>query len=111
MSTTLVIPLQNIPQTFEITLAGIDYIMTCKWDDAAEAGWLIDLVDGITNNSIVAGIPLVTGTDILSGLEYLGINGQLFVYTDGDQNAVPTLDNLGVECNLYFVTDVVDNGS
>lgn len=103
-----VIPLKNVPQTFEIALAGKSYSMTCRYNDAPDAGWVLDFADALTSLPIAANIPLVTGADILSGLEYLGFNGQLIVYTDGDETAVPTLDNLGVESNLYFVTDVAD---
>ena len=104
------IPLQNIPQSFEILLANVTYIMTVKWNDSSDAGWVIDLSDSITNAPIAANIPLITGADLLSGLEYLGIGGNLIVYTDGDDTAVPTLANLGVESNLYFITDVTSNG-
>lgn len=100
------IPLLNVPQTFNISLGNVNYIMTSRWNAADEGGWVIDLIDAITNLPIVANIPLVTGADLLSGLEYLGIQGSLVVYTDGDQDAVPTLNNLGVESNLYFLTSV-----
>lgn len=106
--TPFLLPLKNIPQSFEISLAGTNYIMTCKWNDAPEGGWVIDLSDAITDLPIVANVPLVTGVDCLAGLEYLGINGQLIVFTDGNELAVPTLLNLGVESNLYFLTDVAD---
>lgn len=107
---TFLIPLANLPQSFDIALAGINYTLTCRWNSADEAGWELDIADADSGESIVAGLPLTTGTDVLSGLEYLGINGQLTVFTDGDDMAVPTFTNLGVESNLYFLTDVVDNG-
>lgn len=100
------IPLENTAQTFNILLGGVSYVMTCRWNDAADAGWELTIADALTGNVIVSGVPLITGDDCLSGLEYLGINGQLIVYTDGDPNAVPTFENLGVESNLYFVTDI-----
>lgn len=106
--TTFVLPLLNLPQTFEISLAGVNYILTCRWNAAADAGWVIDLANSETSLPIVANVPLITGADCLAGLEYLGINGQLVVYTDGNELAVPTLANLGVESNLYFLTDVTD---
>lgn len=106
--TTFIIPLLAIPQVFGITLAGVNYTMTCRWNAAADAGWVIDLADADTNTPIVVNVPLIVGADCLAGLEYLGINGQMIVYTDGNQFAVPTLDNLGVESNLYFLTDVAD---
>lgn len=104
--TTFLIPLLNTPQQFNIALANKEYLLTSKWNDADEGGWVLDFADAVTGESIVANVPLITGADLLSGLEYLGFDGQLFVFTDGDENAVPTLENLGVESNLYFLTEV-----
>lgn len=104
------IPFRGIAETFEISLAGKNYFFTIKWNDAEDAGWEFDLVDAITNESIVAGIPLITGANCLEGLDYLEINGEMIVFTDGNDFAVPTFLNLGTESNLYFLTDVADNG-
>lgn len=104
--TTFIIPLTNIPQIFEIALAGVNYLLNVRWNDADDAGWIMDISDE-NNNPIACNIPFITGADCLSGLEYLGINGQMVVFTDGDQTAVPTLENLGVESNLYFLTSAV----
>ncbi len=100
------IPLVNTPQRFEISLAGKTYLLTCKWNAAVDGGWVLDFVDAVTSAPIVFNVPLVTGVNLLEGLEYLGIGGILFVFTDGDDFAVPTLLNLGVESNVYFETDV-----
>lgn len=105
--TTFVLPLQNVPQVFDIALAGVNYTMTCRWNAAPDAGWVIDLVNADSGLPVVSNVPLIAGADCLAGLEYLGINGQLIVLTDGDAFAVPTLENLGVESFLYFLTDVV----
>jgi hypothetical protein len=106
--TTFEIPLSNVPQTFQIALGGVDYLLTCKWNDAADAGWVLDFADALTDTPIAANIPLITGVDLLSGLEYLGINGELYVFTDGNDLAIPTLENLGSESKLYFKTDVAN---
>lgn len=106
MSTTYVIPLQNIPQQFEITLGGIDYFIVVKWNDAPDAGWVMDLSDS-NNSPLACNIPFITGANLLDGLEYLEVAGELIVYTDGDDFAVPTLTNLGINSNLYFQTNVV----
>lgn len=103
------IPLQNIPQQFQISLAGVNYILTVKWNASQDAGWEFDLADADTNTPLLAGQPLITGADCLSGLEYLGIGGEFWIYTNGDSNAVPTFTNLGVESNLYFVTAATSN--
>lgn len=107
---TFVLPLQNVPQSFQISLAGKDYLMTCRWNDSPDSGWILDFADAITSAAIVANIPLVTGVDLFAGLEYLGFNGSLFVFTDGNDFATPTLLDLGVESNVYFQTDVADGG-
>lgn len=100
------IPLTNTPQQFEISLANINYIMTCKFNDASEGGWTLDLADQLSGLPIATNLPLITGGDVLAGLGYLGVGGTMYVYTDGDDFAVPTLTNLGVESNLYFVVEV-----
>lgn len=99
------VPLVSQPQVFPITLVNTDYIMTCRWNSAPDAGWVFDLADANTDAPIVANVPLIAGADCMAGLEYLGIGGRFLVYVDGDQNAVPTLTNLGAEGNLYFVVD------
>jgi hypothetical protein len=99
------IPLSNIPQRLTIELVGKEYIVTCRWNDAIEGGWFIDIDDSITNQPILHNTPLVTGVDLLGQYEYLGIGGSLVVLTNSDETAVPTLDNLGVESFLYFVTE------
>lgn len=96
------IPLDNVPEQFEITLGGTNYLITCKWNDQQDAGWIFDIADD-EGNSIVANVPLIVGADCLAGLEYLGLGGQIIVFTDNDPNAVPTLDTLGDTSNVYFV--------
>lgn len=103
------VPLTNIPQTFEINFAGTNYTMTVKWNDIAQS-WYMDLSDD-QQNPLACGIPFITGADLLEQLEYLGVDGQLFVYTNGDDSAVPTLDNLGSNSNLYFQSTVDNSGS
>lgn len=103
------IPLQSIPQQFQISLAGVVYILTVKWNAADDAGWEFDLADADSGDTLCAGQPLITGADCLSGLEYLGIGGQLWVYTNGQPDAVPSFTNLGTDCNLFFVTTDASN--
>ncbi len=103
------IPLIAAPQSFQIQLAGVNYLLTVKWNAAQDAGWQFDLVNSDTNTPLVAGAPFITGADCLAGLEYLGINGQLWVYTNGEANDVPTFTDLGNESNLYFLTAAVSN--
>lgn len=100
------VPLTNVPQVFQIVLAGVTYLMTSKWNDADEAGWVLDIADE-NDTPLACNIPLITGADCLEGLEYLGIQGELYVQSSaGDPAAIPTLNNLGVESNLYFATSV-----
>lgn len=101
--TTFVLPLVNTPQSFNISLNNKNYIMTCRWNSAPEGGWCIGFMDQLTGAQIVDNIPLICGVDLLDGLEYLDFGGNLVVYTNGNQNAVPTIDNLGTECNVYFI--------
>lgn len=103
---TFLIPLLNIPQDFTITLSSKELRIVSKWNAANEGGWVLDIYDAETNLPIVVCIPMVSGADLLEQYEYLGLNGRLVVFTDGDEMAVPTLENLGTESNLYFQTVV-----
>ena len=96
------IPLTNIPQEFSISLDNREVTIHQRWNEWS--GWLINISDTATNTSIISGIPLVTGCDLLEPFPELGFLGSLFVYTDGDAMAIPTIDNLGLDSNLYYVT-------
>jgi hypothetical protein len=97
------IPLSTDPEIFPIDLAGTTYTITCKWNDQGQY-WCLDLAD-VNAVAIASNIPLITGADCLSGLDYLEIGGSLYVLTSGaSPDDVPTLENLGIDCNLYFVT-------
>lgn len=95
------IPLDPTPQTFTITLGGTEYRLTVKWNNVS-ACWVLDIASTL-GETIIAGIPLVTGADLLEQYKYLGIKGQLIVQTDNSLDAVPTFDNLGINGHLYFV--------
>jgi hypothetical protein len=95
------IPLSATPQTLSVSLVGVTYNLTVRWNDISRA-WVIDLYD--QNNSLLIGsIPMVTGEDLLAPYGYLNIGGQLIVQTDTDTLAVPTFENLGATSHLYFI--------
>lgn len=96
------IPLSPEPQRLAITLAGVAYVLTVRWRDADQGGWVLDIADG-QSVPILAGVPLVTGADLLAQYAHLGFAGELIVQTDHDLDAVPTFENLGDTSHLYFV--------
>jgi len=102
--TLFTIPVENIPQDFNITLSGLQLRTVCKWNEFC--GWLLDIYDATTQEPLIMALPLVVGCDILEQYKYTGIPGAMIVYTDGDQYAAPTLTNLGVESNLYYLVNV-----
>ena len=95
--TTFKIPLANTPQQFSIELEGFTWNLVSRWNDAPDAGWILDWYDA-DNNPVCMNMPLVTGADLSEQYEYLGIPSMLIVETDGSESdAVPTIENLGVE--------------
>jgi hypothetical protein len=99
------IPLISAQQTFTMLINGINYTFTFAYRDVEDGGWTMDIADAV-GNSIIGGIPLVTGSNLLEQYSYLGIllPGQaLFVASDGQQaDAVPTYTNLGAQSHLYL---------
>lgn len=98
------IPLTPDPQTFTITLSGVDYRLTVQYRKAGGAGWILDIADS-NDNPLVSGIPLVTGTDLLGQYAYLGFGGRLWVQGAATPDDVPTFDDLGLGSKVYWVTD------
>jgi hypothetical protein len=93
------IPLSPAAQSFSVQMSGASYGMLLQWRTGT--GWVLDIADA-NDASLVAGIPLVTGVNLLQQYQYLGFGVALLVATDGDLDAVPTYDNLGQQSHLYF---------
>lgn len=98
------IPLSPDPQTFSITLSGIDYRLTVQYRSAGGAGWVLDIADA-NDNLLVGGIPLVTGVNLLGQYGHLGFGGRLWVQGAANPDDVPTFDDLGVGSHVFWVTD------
>ena len=102
MATYNEIPTSGTPQILLVALNSGTYTLTLKWNTIAQT-WIMDIGDA-SNNPLAQGLPLITGSDLLAQLEYLGIGGAMTVQTDNDPTAVPTYSNLGTTGHLYFVT-------
>lgn len=101
MTTAYEIPLSAEPQTFNITLAGVTYGFTVRWN-VPNSSWIIDIADA-SGNAIISGIPMVTGVDLLEQYGYLSFGFQLIAQTDNSPDTVPAFDNLGSTAHLYAV--------
>lgn len=103
MSTITEIPLTPSQACrFTVTLAGALYYLRLTYDIAQAGCWILDIGDA-DQTPLVAGIPLVSGVDLLAQYNYLGFGGALIVTTDRGAGEVPTFDSLGVTAHLYFV--------
>lgn len=97
------IPLLSTPQSLSVNLGGKSYRFTIKWNDANKS-WILDIGDA-NGKPIAQGIPLVTGSDLLSQYLHLGVGGKLVVQSDTSLNVVPQLGDLGKTGHLYFVME------
>lgn len=102
MATVYELPLTPIAQTVSLSLAGATVRMTLAWRDAGGSGWCLDLADA-DGAPLVAGLPLVTGCDLLGQHKHLGLPFELWVQGDPDPSAVPTYAGLGTQSKLYAV--------
>lgn len=95
------IPLNSTQQEFEIDLNKVTYKMRVYFNKAAGA-WMLDLF-GPNKTALIRGQPLVTGANLLDSYAYHGIGGTLMLYTDGDQDKMPGLDELGKDTRMLFI--------
>ena len=98
-------------QTLGVSINNVVNQMTAAWRDVASGalgdvsgtvggGWMLDLADQ-AGNKIASGLPLVTGSDLLGQLGYLGLDTKLIVQTSHDATAVPTFSSLGDTSHLF----------
>ncbi len=95
------IPLAPDSQSFNITLAGVDYQMRVVWRGVC---WFLDLMDS-TGTLMIGGIPLITGTNLLAQYHYLGLGFSLYVVCDDPASENPTQFDLGIKSHLYEKTE------
>lgn len=91
-----------LPQRYTVSLAGVFYQFTLKWNPAGPC-WLLDIADD-AGEPVLLGVPLLTGADLLEQFEYLGIGGALVIQSDKSIDEVPTFTSLGTFSHIYFVT-------
>lgn len=100
--TTYEIPTQPRNQSFRISLNDVEYQVIQRWNASINA-WVIN-VNMTDGSPLVHGIALVTGVDLLSQFEHLGLGGAIVVQSDTSVDAVPDYETLGSTGHLYFVT-------
>jgi hypothetical protein len=97
------IPLTNISQSFNITLSGISITLITRWNQFM-AAWELGFQDPNTQKPLYSFVPLVTGTDLISQFKYNGVlPGVLLCFTDGIEDEIPTVNNLGSSANLFYI--------
>ena len=102
------IPLMPNPTRFAISLGGTVYTLCFQFRnpssfDGREGDWVMDVADEL-GQPLVCGIPLVTGANLWEQYGYLNFPGELWVLSDGNEDAVPTYLGLGITSHLYLVT-------
>lgn len=95
------VPVTAATQTFKISLAGVFYQILLQWCDPSRC-WILSFSNS-QGSPLLSSIPLVTGVDLLSPHQHLGIKGSLVVQTDNNPDEVPDLNTLGSTGNLYFI--------
>jgi hypothetical protein len=95
------IPLTAQNQAFSISLSGVTYNLTVKWNNFSQC-WVLDIADE-NDNDILTGVQMTTGEDLLAPYAYLQFGGQLYVQTDNSTLTAPTYTNLGSTSHLYFI--------
>ena len=93
------IPLTPEPQTFSISIAGTVYKLAFTWNRFG-GFWVLDIANA-QGASLLGGLPLLPGRDLLDQFAYLALGFQLFCLTDHDPDAAPTYTNLGLTSHVY----------
>ncbi|MBX6956720.1 hypothetical protein EX227_02800 [Providencia rettgeri] len=87
-------------QEFDIQLSGVNYHLSVTY--RGPAGWTLDIMTQ-DKELILAGIPIVSGVDILEQYQYMGFKGSLFFVCEDMEDEL-SYEQFGVRNKLYFKT-------
>lgn len=93
------IPLTPDNQYFQVSLGDVNYTLKVVWRNTA--GWIMDIIDS-NGETLLAGVPLVPGLNLLGQYPHLGISGVLAVVCDTGNPEYPTETNLGSFSHLIY---------
>ena len=100
---TFEVPLQPYPHQFRLSVRDNDYLMRLYYREADEAGWHMDFSDAANQAWKIAGIPLLTGLDLLMQYKFLLLGFELWLKHDYGLD-MPAYGDLGSVARLYVVT-------
>lgn len=88
-------------QQFSMAVKGNSYSFRVLWRDIC---WMLDISDD-TGAIIIAGIPLVTGADLMEPFNHIGLGFSLLVVCDVPGQDYPTETDLGSRSHLCIITE------
>ena len=94
------IPLSSGAQFVNIALGHSYYTLKLAYRDAVYGGWFLD-IQTLDGESLIEGIPLVCGVDLLAQHQYLGL-GHLYAMVGGLYTETPTYADMGSNLQLYW---------
>jgi hypothetical protein len=100
MTRVFEIPLTPADQSLAITLGGVQYRLTLKWNAVAQA-WFLDSAD-VSGALLLGGVAVVTGVNLLEPFAYIGFTGGLFASTDDNLDQPPGQTTLGRTAHIYW---------
>ena len=100
--TVQIIPLRPVfAETISVNLEGIAWNITYRWN-FTDAAWYTDLESTAVNGTILRGLKLVGGSDILNPHAVVELGKMFIVDTEGQfQN--PDFDNIGDRYKWLYV--------
>ena len=94
------IPLSSGSQQFSIKLGENPLQVRLVWREAEGGGWFMDLSDD-AGESVIAGVPLRCGHDLLEEHAHLGL-GKMTVTLDGETDRDPAYADRGTRVQLHW---------
>ena len=101
MANELKIPLRVNPNyNFSVDLEEHSYKFTIRWNGTGEF-WVLN-IEGITNNVVVNGIPMVTGPNLLKPFAIKEL-GAIYMVDLQSQFSDPNYDDIGTRFVMLYV--------
>lgn len=101
-----IIPVNAYPESFSISLDGISYSVTTRYNEYVNQ-WCIDMISDIDGSVIMLNQPVLAGIDLAEQYRFKFANS-LVTWTNGVADGLvdPTYDNFGTDAELQYVNQL-----
>lgn len=95
-------PLISENQEFDISVINRELKFFLRWNNVY-GYWFFDIYEQKTLAPLILSLPITSGVNLLEGYRYVGLDVEMYLYTQGDEFKEADYDSIGKTSNVFLV--------